>query len=109
VADGFNANLEALDAAATSISQTMRDAETIDVEDISGDAPQYGHDGLHASFDHFCSRWQYGVEMLIEDGASIVQAINEAVDTYIKADSSAERSLHTAGSGADPAVEAVDG
>jgi hypothetical protein len=47
--------------------------------------------------------------MLIEDGASIVQAINEAVDTYIKADSSAERSLHTAGSGADPAVEAVDG
>lgn len=106
---GFNADLETLDLAATSIAQTMRDMEVIDLEDISGDAPQYGHEGLHASLEHFCSRWQYGVEVLVEDGASIVQAINAAVQTYIEADSSAERSLHSAGSGTDPAVDAVDG
>ncbi|MCA1702133.1 MAG: hypothetical protein LC808_02230 [Actinobacteria bacterium] len=106
---GFNADLETLDLAATSIAQTMRDMEVIDLEDISGDAPQYGHGGVHASLEHFCSRWQYGVEVLIEDGGSIVQAINAAVRTYIEADSSAERSLRTAGSGADPAVDVADG
>lgn len=106
---GFNADPHTLDVAATSISQTMRDMATIDVDDIPGDSPQYGHEGLHASLEHFCSRWQYGVEVLIEDGASIVQAINGAVNTYIEADSSAESSLRAAGSGADPAVDAVDG
>ncbi len=107
--DGFNVDLATLDMAATSISQTMRDMATIDIDDIPGDSQQYGHEGLHASFEHFCSRWQYGVEVLVEDGASIVQAINAAVDTYIEADRSAEGSLHTAGSGADPALDAVDG
>jgi hypothetical protein len=109
VTGGFNSDLATLDMAATSISQTMRDMATIDVDDIPGDSSQYGHEGLHASFEHFCSRWQYGVEVLVEDGASIVQAINAAVDTYIEADRSAESSLHAAGSGADPAVDAIDG
>ncbi len=107
--DGFQVDLTALDQAAVGISRTLRDMQTIAVEDISGDSGQYGHDGLHEAFEHFCQRWQYGVEVLIEDGGKIVTALNACLDAYIDSDSTAAESMRTAGSGADPAVEVADG
>jgi hypothetical protein len=87
----------------------MRDMQTIAVEDISGDAGQYGHDGLHEAFEHFCERWQYGVDVLIEDGGKVVTALNASMDSYIDADSTAAESMRMTGAGADPAVEMADG
>ncbi|MGH3973076.1 MAG: hypothetical protein ACRDS9_07100 [Pseudonocardiaceae bacterium] len=107
--NGFDVQLAALDQAAQAISQTMRDMESCAVEDIAGDAGQYGHDGLHDAFEHFCDRWQYGVEVLIEDGDKIVRALNASMDTYINTDGAVEQSMRSVGTGADPAVDVADG
>ncbi|MGH3965175.1 MAG: hypothetical protein ACRDTH_11600 [Pseudonocardiaceae bacterium] len=106
---GFDVKLLALDQAAQAVSQTMRDMETCAVEDIHGEAGQYGHDGLHEAFQHFCDRWQYGVEFLIEDGDKIARGLNASMDAYINADGTAEQSMRSVGAGADPAVDVADG
>lgn len=107
--DGFDVQLVALDQAAQAVSQTMRDMESCAVEDIDGGADQYGHDGLHDAFEHFCDRWQYGVEVLIEDGDKIAKALNASMDAYINADSTVEQSMRSIGTGADAAVDVADG
>lgn len=106
---GFNVDLGALDQASQAVARTMYDMRTCAVEDIAGDAPQYGHDGLYEAFEHFCGRWQYGMELLVADGDTIVRALNLSMDAYLDADQSAEQSMRTAGTGADPAVEVADG
>ncbi|MBC6447147.1 hypothetical protein [Actinokineospora xionganensis] len=106
---GFNVDLAALDQAGQAISQTMHDMKTCSVDRIDGGSGQYGHDGLHEAFEHFCDRWQYGVEVLIEDGDKIAKALNASLDAYIDVDQSAEQSMRATGSGADPAAEVADG
>lgn len=109
MAQGFDVDLEVLDGAATAISRTMRDMEQCEVEDIVGPEEEYGHAVLHEAFEHFSDRWQDGVDLLIEDGDTIVRALNRAVDVYLEVDRSAERTFKAHGDGADPAVGAVDG
>jgi hypothetical protein len=106
---GFDVDLAALDRAAYGVARIMRDMESCAVDDIDGGAAQYGHDGLHSAFEHFCDRWQYGVEVLVEDGATIVRALNASMDVYLETDRTAEHSMRSAGSGADPAREPADG
>lgn len=106
---GFEVDLDVLDGAATSISRTMRDMEQCEVEYIVGPEEEYGHAGLREAFEHFCDRWQDGVEMLLEDGETIAQVLNRAVDVYMDVDDTAERTFKAHGDGADPAVGAVDG
>lgn len=109
MASGFDVDLAALDQAAQAISQTMHDMKTCNVDDIVGEPGQYGHDGLHEAFDHFCGRWQYGVEVLIEDGDKIVRALNASMDAYMGTDAAVEQSMRAIGSGNDPAVDVADG
>lgn len=107
--DGFDVDLVALDQAAQAISQTMHDMKTYAVDDIVGASVMYGHGGLHDAFDHFCDRWQYGVEVLVEDAGKIAKALNASIDAYVDVDSAAEQTMHVIGSGTDPAVDAADG
>lgn len=98
---GFDVQLAALDQAAQAISQTMQDMKSCEVEDIVGPANQYGHDGLHDAFEHFCDRWQYGVKVLVEDGDQVAAALTESKDTYVNADRAAVQSIQSAGTGLD--------
>lgn len=109
MSDGFEVDLTALDQAVVGIARTMRDMQTIAVEEISGDVDQYGHGGLHEAFEHFCERWQYGVSVLIEDGSKIVTALNASMDSYIDGDSSAAESMRAVGTDTDPAAEVAGG
>jgi len=109
VTDGFNVDLAALDQAAYGISRIMQDMRSCAVEDIDGGAAQYGHDELHSAFEYFCDRWQYGVEVLIEDGHKIVTALNASMDAYIATDRTAEQTFRSTGTGADPAKDVADG
>lgn len=79
------------------------------MEDIVGPAEQYGHGGPHDAFEHFCDRWQYGVEVLIEDGDKIATALTASRDTYVNADGAAVQSMRSVGTGADPALDVADG
>lgn len=109
MSQGFEVDLQVLDSAAEAVAQTMHAMQSCTVEDLCGDAPQYGHADLHAAFQHFCDRWQYGVEMLIEDGTTLTQVLNKVVETYVQADHDGERTMHASGSGVDPAAEQADG
>jgi hypothetical protein len=109
VPDGFDVDLTALDQAGQAISQTMHDMKTCEVDDIVGATHLYGHDGLRGAFDHFCDRWQYGVEVLLEDGGKIARALNASMDGYIENDSTVEQTFRAAGVGDDPAREVADG
>lgn len=106
---GFDVQLAALGQAAQAISQTMQDMKSCEVEDIAGPAGQYGHDGLYDAFEHFCDRWQYGVEVLVEDGDKIAAALTKSKDTYLTADRTAVQSIRAVGTGADPAADVADG
>lgn len=107
MAGGFEVELDVLDGAAKAVSQTMQDMESCQVADICGPSEEYGHDGLHGAFAHFCDRWQEGVEILLEDGEAIGEALRGAAQSYRELDQEAEDRLR--GVGPDPAAEAVDG
>lgn len=104
---GFEVELDVLKGAADAVSQTMRDMQSCQVDDICGPPEEYGHDGLHAAFEHFCGRWQEGVEILLEDGAAISEALRGALRSYSEMEQAAEDTLR--GRGPDPAAESVDG
>ncbi|WP_258342229.1 hypothetical protein [Saccharopolyspora gregorii] len=106
---GFDVDLQVLDSAGEAVAQTMHDMQSCKVEDICGDEQQYGHAGLHDAFEHFCDRWQHGVEVLIEDGDTITQVLNKVVDTYVEADAASEESMRAVGRGEDPAAGVADG
>lgn len=83
--------------------------QSFSVEDIDGGKDQCGHGGLHMALAHFCDRWQYGVEVLIEDGGTIVTALNASMDAYLATDTAAAESMRSVGSGTDPASEVAGG
>lgn len=107
--DGFNVDLQALDRAGEAIAQTMHDMQACEVSDLCGDEQRYGHGGVCEAFDYFCSQWQYGVEVLLEDGDTMTRVLNNVVDTYVQADHSSAQTMRSAGGGPDPGVEAADG
>lgn len=109
MSEGYRVDIEVLDLAGEAIAQTMHDMESCEVQGICGEQAQYGHAGLHEAFGHFCERWQEGVEMLIEDGDTIVRVLNRAAQAYLQADHDSIRTLESAGAGLDPAAGAIDG
>ena len=76
---GFTVHVDELRAAARGVGQTVRDMGSCKIEDIAGEEEQYGHAGVHQGFEHFCARWQEGVEILLEDGAAIAEALTGGV------------------------------
>lgn len=109
MSQGFDVDLEVLGGAAAAISQTMRDVEMRQVDDIGGPEGQYGHTGLHGAFEHFSDRWQHGLDLLIEDAGTVAQALIRAADVYRESDDDAARRFEAHGDGAGPAFGAVDG
>lgn len=74
--------------------------ESCDVKAICGEQAQYGQAGIHEAFEYFYQRWQYGVEVLIEDGEEITEALGAAIDTYAAAEDAAAQSFTPGGGGA---------
>lgn len=107
--DGFDVDVGVLADAASGISQTMGDMRQCEVEYIVGPEEMYGHAGVHGAFEHFCDRWQEGVELLLEDGGIISDALIRAVDTYVGVDTSIADGFRVQSSGPDPGVAEVNG
>ncbi|WP_243793886.1 hypothetical protein [Saccharopolyspora gloriosae] len=107
--DGFQVDLTALDQTGQAISQTIEDMGSKPLGDIDGPSGDYGHAGVHASFKHFCDRWEKALNTLIDDGDTLVQALNASMDSYVEADHAAVQSMRSVGAGSDPAQDAADG
>jgi hypothetical protein len=94
---GFTVHVEVLRSAARGITETMRDMQEYRIEDLSGDEPQYGHEGVHEGFEHFCGRWQEGLELLLEDAGVIAEALAMAASSYGAADQTGADTITAAG------------
>ncbi len=94
---GFTVHVDELRAAARGAGQTVRDMESCKIEDIAGEEDQYGHAGVHQGFEHFCARWQEGVEILLNDGAVIAEALTMAASQYGAADQTSTDTINAAG------------
>jgi hypothetical protein len=79
---GFYVELNALDAAASGINDTFHDMSTIKIEKICGPEEMYGSGQLRDAFEHFCDRWQEGVEILLKDTGQIAGALTDAAAIY---------------------------
>jgi hypothetical protein len=90
-------HVDALLAAARGVGQTVRDMESFQIEDIAGEEEQYGHAGVHEGFEHFCARWQEGVEILIEDGLAIADVLTVSASQYGAADQTGADTITAAG------------
>lgn len=94
---GFTVHVDALRDAARGVGQTVRDMESCKIEGIAGGEKQYGHAGVHEGFEHFCDRWQEGVELLLEDGAAIAEVLATASSRYAAADQTSADKITAAG------------
>ncbi|SFB64949.1 hypothetical protein SAMN05216266_1514 [Amycolatopsis marina] len=80
--DGFDVDVDALRGAASGIGKTLHDREVCEIRGVCGDAEQYGSDAVHGAFADFCGRWQYGVEVLLDDAEGIRDALGRAASAY---------------------------
>jgi|SRR5215217_7923273 len=94
---GFYVELNALDSAANGINDTLRDMSTIKIEKICGPEEMYGSGQLRDAFEHFCDRWQEGVEILLKDSGQVTHALTEAAAIYRVLDETTADQLSGAG------------
>lgn len=80
--DGFDVDVDALRGAASGIGKTIHDRDVCEIRGVCGDAEQYGSDAVHGAFADFCGRWQYGVEVLLDDAEGIRDALDRAASAY---------------------------
>ena len=77
------------------------------VKDIDAPKDAFGHDGLGATVQDFCDRWEIGVEHLTKDGSEIADRLVHSLGAYQKAEemtlSSVQRILQSP-AGPDPAA-----
>ncbi|WP_216211173.1 hypothetical protein [Amycolatopsis aidingensis] len=90
---GYVVNVEALQIASRGIAESVRDLEPGVVRGLCGEPEQYGHEGVHAAFAEFCERWDYGVEVLVDDTDGMCEALDHAVLAYVEGDQVAAEPL----------------
>lgn len=90
---GFQVDVNALEATAGDIRDTIRDRDSIEVRDICGPAELYGHAGVHGAFSDFCERWSAGVDRLIEDAGVISESLAAAAQNYRSVDEAGRSAL----------------
>lgn len=83
---GFHVDLDAVEAAARGIRDTIRDHDSIEVRNICGAVELYGHTGLHGAFSDFCARWNDGIDQLVDDVGIIGESLSAAAASYRSVD-----------------------
>ncbi|MFE4518048.1 hypothetical protein ACFRMQ_28120 [Kitasatospora sp. NPDC056783] len=108
MAEGFKVDLEALDTAASGITNTLAKLQFKKVSDLDHKKEDIGHDHLADVLGKFCTRWEIGVENLGKDAAQVSQRLNASVKAYAQLEGQIAGHLHgTASStgGEDPGVK----
>jgi hypothetical protein len=101
---GFHVDVDRVEEAARGITESTRDQDNFELDDLCGPAEMYGHDGVHEALEEYCDRWSEGLDLLTEDAAAIGDALSQVAAAYRAVDESAAGSLS-----GDPAMGAADG
>ncbi|MDD7939286.1 hypothetical protein PHK61_12755 [Actinomycetospora lutea] len=101
MAGGYAVDLDALHRAAQGVRATV---DQVGGTRLDGVGTAAGHERLGAALAEFATRWQRGVEALVEDGRAVADRLGAAEHGYRRAESGAVRRLDglLRGSGPDP-------
>jgi hypothetical protein len=108
LAEGFFADLGALQKAAEGVTDTLNAMATKKVSDIDAPESAFGHDGLGGTVADFCDRWEIGIEHLAKDTQEIANRLTASVNAYLHVERAAQRSFEAIlqrSTGPDPAAQ----
>ncbi|MFB7911217.1 hypothetical protein [Kitasatospora sp. NPDC056076] len=108
MAEGFKVDLEALDNAASGITDTLAKLHFKKVSDLDHKKEDIGHSHLADVLGKFCTRWEIGVENLAKDATQVSQRLNASVKAYREMEGQLVGHLHgtlSRDSGDDPGAK----
>ncbi|MFI5755081.1 WXG100 family type VII secretion target [Streptomyces sp. NPDC051569] len=108
MAEGFKVDLDALDDAASGITDTLAKMQFKKVSDLDHKKADIGHGHLADVLGEFCTRWETGVEHLAKDATTVSQRLNANVKAYREVEDHVVRDLDgtlSSDSGEDPGVK----
>lgn len=86
MADEFAVDPDALINAAAGVRSLMDELADKDVNDVDCEPVAVGHEGLAATLQEFCDRWDHGVFYLTRDGEELASQLNATADQYLHDD-----------------------
>ena len=98
MAGGYAVDLDALHRAAQGVRGTV---DQVERQEIDGVGTAAGHDRLGTALSEFATRWQRGVEALVEYGRAVADRLAAAEQGYRRTDAGAAGGM-VRGTGPDP-------
>jgi NAD(P)H-dependent FMN reductase len=89
MANGYQVDLAALQAAADGITRTVGQVDAHPVVSLAVGGGSLGHARLAAALGGFCERWQAGVATLVADGRAAEAHLTQAAAAYERVDAAA--------------------
>lgn len=103
MADGYQVDLAAMNAAADGITRTLGQIDAHPVASLATSRGALGHHRLAASLDAFCERWQAGITVLVQDGRAAGEHLTQAAAAYGRTEGATREGF--AGMLRDPGVD----
>jgi hypothetical protein len=80
--DGYRVEPEQLRTAANGIADAIGAADDTNLEEVSGEAANYGHDKVAESLSAFCATWELAKQILQQRSASAGEALIGCATVY---------------------------
>ncbi|MER7772109.1 hypothetical protein [Kitasatospora sp. NPDC096140] len=104
-AEGFKVDLEALKTASSGIADTMVKLKVKKVSDLDSKKGDIGHGHLADVLEHFCTRWEIGVENLAKDAQAVSKRLDASVKAYQSIEGAIVDGMLGTSSGEDPGAK----
>lgn len=99
---GFHVEIEVLGEVSQAMDEIARKQRDFELDDLSGEAQMYGHDGLQEAFEEFCDRYDESVRMLCDKVDDMKDGLAATSKAYREAEQSNVKILN------DPGLRAVE-
>lgn len=86
MSNGFMVNFSDLVDAAEGVNGTIVDLRNDKVSSLGGQSADYGDDALASTVSSFCSRWQIGVQNLVNDASQVATRLALSAAAYARAE-----------------------
>jgi hypothetical protein len=100
---GFHVDIESLERASGGIARSINEQERHRLKDVCGEQAAYGDVAVHRALEHFCARWDDGLDLLIEDAKKVSDILGRAAMAYRAVDNASAATLR-----GDPGAQVTD-
>ncbi|MEU4693898.1 hypothetical protein [Actinoplanes sp. NPDC023714] len=101
---GFHVDIESLEQAGDGIARSVDDQEKHRLKEVCAGPEAYGDVSIHRAMQHFCDRWNDGLDLLVEDAKKVSDVLGRAAAAYRAVDNANAASLR-----GDPGTQVTDG